>query len=240
MLLVFVGIPAWANGSDPGCSFWSGECSAPPTNPKYFYDFVYATVIRYQGTVKHYEVWNEPNLSIFWNGDFTRFINEILINGSNAIRAADSQAQVIGPATYSSVSRFQTVLAQACSSLDILSLHEYPGNVTQLLNKIDGSYRSAMQATGCSKPLWVTEFGIDSLVVGEQQQATDYSGAFEGVDQRSYLDGMFIYRMKDHRPAEGLRYGLVESDVEGHQRKPSFWAVRDYSFAHPLTCIIIP
>lgn len=230
ILLTFVSIPPWANGSSPDCDFWNAECSAPPTDPSYYRDFVTAVVTRYGNRVMFYGVWNEPNLNIFWSGSFYQYIQEILINGSNAIRAANPYARVVGPDTVFSTARFERALTDACEYLDILSVHDYPGSASTMLSNMDNQYHPIIQSTGCEKPLWVTEFGIDSADVGETVQAAELVEAYQGVKDRAYLEALFVYRIQDHAPwAEPpIRLGIVRSEFEGFERKAAFWAIRDF------------
>jgi hypothetical protein len=228
IMITFVSIPNWANGSPAGCNFWNGECSAPPNDPTYFREFVTAVVQRYLGRVRYYGIWNEPNLTVFWDGPFSQYISDILVNGAQAVKAADPCTKVVGPDIYDSHGRFQTVLSQACSSLDILSIHLYTSTAATLFNRITNRYDPVIQSTGCQKPLWVTEFGIDSGVSGESQQATEYTAAYSGTHDRSDVAAMFLYRIDDHEASSGPDFGLVTSLPEGFTRKPSFWAVQSY------------
>jgi len=54
--------PAWSRsmGDAPG---WT---MAPPDDPNDFGDFVWAVVNRYQGRIRYYQIWNEPNIYPEW------------------------------------------------------------------------------------------------------------------------------------------------------------------------------
>ncbi|MCC6169439.1 MAG: cellulase family glycosylhydrolase [Caldilineaceae bacterium] len=87
--------PAWsrATGDDMG-SF------APPDDNADFADFVAAVVRRYQGRIRYYQLWNEPNIYPEWGNypispeDYT----ELLKAGAEAARAADPNAVIIAGA----------------------------------------------------------------------------------------------------------------------------------------------
>ena len=73
---------------------------APPDNPQDFADFVGAMVNRYQGRIRYYQLWNEPNIYPEW-GVYP--INpeayaELLKIGATAARQADPDAVIIAGA----------------------------------------------------------------------------------------------------------------------------------------------
>ena len=53
--------PQWAR---PG----SAKLETPPDDYQDYGDFVYAVASRYRGKVRHYQIWNEPNLAFEWGG----------------------------------------------------------------------------------------------------------------------------------------------------------------------------
>ncbi|MBI2863957.1 MAG: carboxypeptidase regulatory-like domain-containing protein [Chloroflexi bacterium] len=150
---------------------------APPRNlylawndpSNYWGQFVYNTVLRYKNKVKVWEMWNEPDFSIFWSGSAADYY-QLLKAGYQAVKAADPQATVLfaGLSYWSTQLFLQDVLDHAASDpdgrgggffFDALPWHPY----------IDPSYiyswaqraRSQMQATlGLTKPVWVNETGI--------------------------------------------------------------------------------
>ncbi|MBX9769124.1 MAG: endo-1,4-beta-xylanase, partial [Bdellovibrionales bacterium] len=64
----FWGIPGWANNTPPDCQPWSTfNCSYPPTDRKFFGNFVRKVVARYKGRIKYWGLGNEPNHGAFWN-----------------------------------------------------------------------------------------------------------------------------------------------------------------------------
>ena len=73
--------PGWANGGQPR--------HAAPRNPQDWADFVTAVVDRYKARVRHWGMWNEPNLQHFWSGSREQYIEEILAVGSSAVKNLD-------------------------------------------------------------------------------------------------------------------------------------------------------
>ena len=92
--------PAWAVGEacDDGAEDWEERClNAMPANPTDWTDFVTACVARYGSTVKHWGMWNEPNLGHFFRGTRDEYVEEILEPGYDAVHAACSDCYVLGP-----------------------------------------------------------------------------------------------------------------------------------------------
>jgi hypothetical protein len=230
VLIVFASIPGWANGTPAELGIMDPKAALPPTDPQFFQDFVTAVVSHFRGRVLAYEVWNEPNYKQFWNSkDYERFIAEILIPGAQAVKSADPNAKALGPAVDRSPAKFKSAAIEACRFLDALSCHLYVKNAGDLLQQLETTYRPIL-VNQCNKPLWVTEFGIDSWAVGEDAQAKGLVAAFQALSpQHPYLERLFVFQWRDgDRPFPGQKgWGLVSNVIEGFRPKKSFWAVQD-------------
>ncbi len=92
--------PQWA-AANKSCAPGQGGCSGCNTqtlaNVGDWQNFVTQVVNRYKGKVKHWGMWNEPNLEHFYCGSPDQYINEILIPGAQAAKAADPSCVVLGP-----------------------------------------------------------------------------------------------------------------------------------------------
>lgn len=55
--------PAWARPE-------ASTPTEPPTDLDDFGDFIAAIVQRYRGRVRHFQIWNEPNLAVEWGGKY--------------------------------------------------------------------------------------------------------------------------------------------------------------------------
>lgn len=123
--------PGWARGECAG----PGE-QGPPVNLQDYADFLYALASRYQGMIRAYEVWNEPNLSREWcNQQPTAAEYVALLRVAyQAIKAADPGALVItaglAPTTeYSARARPDVIylremyIAGAKDYFDVLGVH---------------------------------------------------------------------------------------------------------------------
>ncbi len=92
--------PAWtrAQGNEVGSY-------APPDDYQDFADFVSTLVSRYQGRIRYYQLWNEPNIYPEWGDyaispeDYTR----LLCQAADAARAADPDVVIINGAMASTI-----------------------------------------------------------------------------------------------------------------------------------------
>lgn len=74
LVYTFGYVPAWASTNPTGTCDGNpdGTCYAPNMQP--WKDFVTQITARYQGKIKYWELWNEPNASNFWKGTNTQLV----------------------------------------------------------------------------------------------------------------------------------------------------------------------
>ena len=215
--------PIWASTA--------GNANSRPTNNQDWYDYVYAAVSRYKGSIKYWEMWNEPNLTQFWNGTRAQFI-ELFKVGADAAHAADPDCMVLGPEISSAGPRtlwMTELLQQAGNKIDIISFHQYDGGDTPAgrLAEIDSMYNTIVNLGYGNKPIWITESGWASDDIGEQTQADYLTGMLAGMASRPWWKKFFWYQIWEG-PTD--RAGLLHQD---ETPKPAWHAYRDYTAAHP-------
>ena len=95
----------------------------------------YATELatRFRGRVTHFEVWNEPNCSGFWKKgpDYGEYVDLVRIT-SNAIRACNPEAKIIGGASGMSIALwnghldvYEYIRKGICPLIDVFTFHRY-------------------------------------------------------------------------------------------------------------------
>jgi xylan 1,4-beta-xylosidase len=162
--------------------YWNGNTSHP--KPAAWKDLVDAFIrhieARYgQQEVRswYFEVWNEPNLSGFWEGADQKAYFELYDLTSNTIKAVDAQLPVGGPSTAGAawVPEFLNHVAQSGAAVDFVSTHTYgvDGGFLDEMGKSDtklspspnailGDVRRVRQEISASKypnlPLYFTEW----------------------------------------------------------------------------------
>ena len=169
--------PAWArpNPADPGMT--------PPRDPQLLARFAAALAARYRGRVAAYEIWNEPNLGLYWGNrkpDAAGYV-ALLRAVSPAIRAADPRARIVsaGPALVGNRDDTQAVGQEAylramyaagfAGLVDVVGMHLYGYTFAPEENHAHpaGFYfregealHAIMEAAGDgARPVWITEMG---------------------------------------------------------------------------------
>lgn len=118
--------------------------------------------------VRHWEMWNEPDLSSFWDGTLPDYARLLKV-GYLAAKQADSQALVLfgGLANFSWPSFYGDVLnIYAADPLagahgffhDILATHNYSYSWRSWQYVFEGGNR--MRSFGLQKPIWLNESGV--------------------------------------------------------------------------------
>ena len=215
--------PSWASAG--------GNSYDPPTDLQDWYDYVFATVSRYKDSIHHWELWNEPNLTQFWNGTQDEYISLLKV-GADAVHAADPDSMVLAP-ELSSAGRpslwMTNILQQAGDKIDIISFHQYDGSdiPSGRLSGIDNMHRAIAAAGYAKKPIWITESGWESDDIGEQQQADNLVAMLDGMSSRPWWKKFFWYQIWE---GPTHRSGLLNQD---ETPKPSWYAYRDYTLANP-------
>lgn len=229
--------PAWANGGL--------DRTVPPTNPEDWKNFVRTVVNRYKANIRCWGLWNEPDISQFFSGTTSQYINIILVPGAQAVREADPTALRCAPDLAGNSNFLRDVLNGAKDSIDVVTLHKYDEQVSQIMRKWDGTrwpwedpnYKSVLQSTGAwGKAVWFTEVGWPTAdgtfidTVTEAQQAGLYTQLLDQVRQRTWINKIFFYELRDDPTAGVPKWGILNSDSS---EKLAFAAYRDNVALHP-------
>ncbi len=173
-----------------------------------------------------FEVWNEPNLEVFWTSSRSEYFR-LYDEAAAAIKAVDMRLKVGGPATAAAgwVADFASHLIKSGAPADFLATHTY-GNLP-----LDVA-ATAMDVGLGPRPVWWTEWGVsprhfapvnDSVLGGPFV----LHGVFSAMDRAEHLA---YWVVSDHfeelgRPPRLLHGGFGLLTV-GNLRKPRFWALR--------------
>jgi len=245
-ILALVGYtPAWATEG--------AEISGVPRKVSDWSDFCYRAAARYRGSIDHWEIWNEPNLARFWSGGREGYVEKILIPAATAIRAANPEAQIGGPALAHHVADGRDwpgwlldVLSAAGDRLDFLTHHAYdPDDPTGVLARltvttpygadptrwsvVPPSLREVLAVAGFDGPVWLTETGWTSTRLDESRQAVAYARFLElwrGVDASPpWPERVFFYELQDDPDPHVPKWGLLRP---GGRPKAAYFALRDW------------
>jgi hypothetical protein len=241
--LIIDDTPAWARAADA-----TAEDVGEPASASAFATFAGEVAARYGPMgVSTYEIWNEPNITMFWYpepnpGLYTTMLkdsyvaikavqpNATVISGGLA-PAADDSAGDIAPIEY-----LQDMYADGAEgSFDALGYHgySYPAlpdtfetwSGWSQLDQTTPSIRSVMTANGdAGKQVWITEIGAPSAGpngVGTTAQAQEVTQAVAAAKSSSWIAAMFFYTYED-APTDPDYFGLLNADGS---EKPAWTAL---------------
>jgi hypothetical protein len=224
----FLWTPYWATEETFDSADWSRWTLSVP-RLDVWKEFVRQTAAHFQGRVKYYEVWNEPDLGDYWvdsPANYARLQNAAF----EEIHRADPNAKTLnGGFGMFSMQPNPDFLKQFMpkadpGNWDIRAYHDY--HTFQDMQERAQQHHDLYEGSGLqTNPVWVTEGGYESSMAGgERQQAvTDIqkvaTAPFFG------LDGYFVFTLHDLDPVRtsGVKteFGLLNADF---QPKPAFAA----------------
>jgi len=173
-----------------------------------------------------FEVWNEPNLEVFWSGTPEEYFRLYDVTVA-AVRAVDSQLVVGGPGT-AAAGWIDDLLAHVETStapVDFISTHVY-GNAPL-------DFRPALERHGRGDvKIWWTEWGPTAThfnTIGDSVQGAGF--LLRGMKSASgRVDALSHWVASDHFEELGrppaLSHGGFGLLTVGNLRKPRFWALQ--------------
>ncbi len=239
----------WASPTDPNLVDPSSISYYPP-NPSDFVNYAQTLVSRYP-SIQSWEVWNEPNNSIFWlpTPDVVAY-TQLLQQTYTAIKTLNPEAKVIlggltpGPPTSSDLTSvnaedFLSGVYQNGGTpyFDLVGFHPYNHGVDPdaYLAAAMTDLHNTMLANGDSaRQILVTELGwytgTAPGAVSELTQADYLTRAFDILYSEDFVAGFYWYHLKDHtdtpQPANPeLNYGLIRWDGTARPAASSFRAL---------------
>lgn len=204
---------------------WQGGRSAVP-DVNEWRSFVTTVARRYKGKIEAYGMWNEPNLSNFWSGTISEYINLILVSGWDAVKKADPKALVVSPdiATIGRVwPEWMDAMASNKGFFDVLSIHNYESTPQKMINAFyHGEWPFLQGFIPKFRPIkqyidkigknrvWLCEMGWASNNVGLDGQLSRFR-EFLSSDTLLPVDRIYMYKLRD-APTEKDAWGLHRSD----------------------------
>ncbi|SDT02826.1 Cellulase (glycosyl hydrolase family 5) [Nocardioides scoriae] len=176
-----LGVVTWSAPwvRDPGCTTFT----CPPASAASYAVFAGEVAQRYRGRIAAYEIWNEPNLDLFWVAPDPRRYRELLTGATLALQQGDPDAQVLMGGLAANDRREGVVDAGdflrvacsggACRGLDGVAYHPYTYPRTPTDPAVETPWQrmtrstrqgpaldGLMSAAGIDpSALWVTEYG---------------------------------------------------------------------------------
>jgi hypothetical protein len=206
----------------------AGELSTAPPPRELWANYVAQTVGHFKDRVHVWEVWNEPNVPVFWRGSKEQYADLLRVT-YDTIKGVDPGATVLGPAI-SGVDE-DWLAAMPWDKMDAVSLHLYvpPAALNDqgysLFDQGLPNLKSIL-ARFPAKPIWITEFGFAS-----QDGPDPWYVGDEGAQARYLIQQIAEMLASDLPIARIMPYVLNDHDgfelVHGWARpKPAYNAYR--------------
>ena len=251
-------IPQWA--MPEGVTRSADIVDSPPADLENWREFCQQVAERYQGRIKAYQVWNEPNLAREWGGRSPNAAEyaEFLRICSEAIREADPTAIIISAGLAPTGNMDETAMrddiylqqlydAGFTKSIDVVGAHapgfsraaygpddaEQDGKQRwQSFRRVEDLRRIMVENGDAQRQMAILEFGYTT-----DQTNPVYSWfAVTEMQQAWRILGAYNYAAKHWRPWVGLMSLIYIADPSWTPEDEQFW----WAINNPQTRIIRP
>lgn len=209
--------------------------------------FVYETVRHFKGRITAYEIWNEPNISIYWHGtppsaeDYAKLLKVAY----REAKRADPDVTIVGGVVAGMDFGFIEGMLKngAGDAMDAISVHPYQGNLGSVGPEEGGLARDLRALQNllarhghAGMPVWITEMGNRTVPDPDIREGHPQpAGRVTEQQQANYLVRSYALAL-----SEGVRrvfwFNLVDwtnetwGTMSAHMRKkPSWYAYRAMS-----------
>lgn len=164
VLLPLVLTPRWASSRpDEPSNYHQPGWAAVPKDMADWRRYVSTVARRYQGKIRFYEIWNEPNTAGLYSGSVEQLI-ELTRAAREELKAADTEALLVSPSFVykDGVKKLDEFLAKGGGRyVDVIGFHFYvaPDKPEDMLELIADVRRTMEKHGVAAKPLWNTETG---------------------------------------------------------------------------------
>jgi polysaccharide biosynthesis protein PslG len=217
--------PSWAS-SNPG----NPRVSDPPAQTGFWTDFVAAAITRYRDRIRHWQFWNEPNITEFWSGGQVRYRTEILEPAVVVARSLDSRLEVVGPGL-ANLRDWRDWLREALRDpavVDVVNHHNYGRDGREAIEDLERdqpgrpSLRTLMRELHVDgKPFWLTETGRRS---SQGDQRAYYQEVVDVLEESAWVHRVFLFHYWDGPGQGNGGLGIVNEDLSP---KPAYVFLRD-------------
>jgi hypothetical protein len=187
--------PTWASarGNEPSIYGKPGY-AAEPADLNDWRNYVRTVAQRYRGRIRHYEIWNEPNLKGFYTGSVPQMLT-LAREAYVILKEVDPSIVVVSPSATGADNGplwLKEYLAGGGGRYaDIIGYHLYVSpHAPEAMVPLAGKVKSIMKSQGINKPLWNTEagWGKNKTFANADEQAAYVARSFilnwaSGVDR---------------------------------------------------------
>ena len=199
VMYVLGSTPTWAAKDSKQGTYPNKGAASMPKDIKLWKNWVTAVVQRYKVQVDAWQIWNEANLSTFWQGTPDQMA-QLTSEAAKIIRKYDPTAQIVSASTTvrleSAFNKFEPKYLAALKKLKwpvtVYSVHSYPQSTGTPQTRVDylNKFKATLAAAGApAKPIWDTEINYGLAGPGASNPKVEIDGdqAASWVAQ-TYLD----------------------------------------------------
>ena len=168
--------PTWASARPKQVSdYGPGTSPAEPANIEDWISYITAVATRYQGRIRAYEVWNEPNAQYF-SGEVID-IFRLTQAAYETLKRIDPTIQVVSPSFMNDPDYLDIFLGYGGGRfIDVLGYHFYtaPGPPEDMISSMAHVKRIMINRGFATMPIWNTEIGWQSDNFANDDQRMGY------------------------------------------------------------------
>ena len=206
---------------------------------KAFGNYCYEAAGRYRGRVSYWEIWNEPNIEMFWGRspdpeDYAKLVRV----AAGRIREANPEAVIAGGATAGVDFSFLETCFQngMLEDVDIVTVHPYRFSSPESVNSDLATIRSMIDAhTTKSVDVWSGEWGYNTYVHAISEKVHAKCLARMMVNNLSRDVGLSVWFSTHAFPESSgsirdPEWGLLDYD---YNPRPAFYALKSLNARLP-------
>ena len=192
--------PNWASSRpDDTTGVYGKGANYVPVSIALWEQYVRKVGERYKGKIRYYEIWNEPNFPIFFNGTVAE-MRALTLSASKILKAIDPEIKIISPGivagsfdwlpTENNGTAWMTSYLNVMPprSFDIVGAHFYTAEndvPEKELIPLIRNFKKMLQENHVHKPVWNTEQGYGAM---DPARRKNYSGdTATGIAVRTFL-----------------------------------------------------
>lgn len=194
ILMTLMMTPKWASARPTESSAYGYGYAAEPANMEDWRNYVRTVGHRYKGRIFYYEIWNEPNLSVFYTGTIPQMVEMTRI-ASEELKKIDTNIKIVSPGVGDLGNKMQWLddffYYGGGQYIDIVGGHYYSvgSNPESILYLIQDTQR-ILKKYDLIKPIWNTESSW--AIANEDGSPSEPSPSWKKLDRSNA--GAYIAR----------------------------------------------
>lgn len=187
-------VPMWASTNPQDTVFF---WNYPPKDNKPWGKFVKTLVNRYKDRIKTWELWNEPDIWIYWQGNRKQFV-EFMRVAAEAVREADPNARIVFPGIAYDPEFIKDFFKNWGMSkyFDIVNIHNYyetwHRHPIEMITTYVNEVHDVIWRYGDNQPIWMAEVGYSTFRKGAR--VSDSYSAFYDYEHTPEYQAVHLFK----------------------------------------------